>query len=221
MTDERKAVCRALAGELEGVVQQWDRHVEEYAWMRESETREGMVESLFQAFCAIEAPDLFEQFLSYAIDDAEHYDLHTVMIPAAKAMANEIDDESPGAAAYRRLLQHCIDALQALTNTPVTIPDHWAQDIEINHNCEDCQELQRFLRDPERRMHRFRVRKDRRQHLHRQIDSHGCDMTHVTERQGSPQTLVCTKTRASYERRQRQFEADTELLAELRDMAGA
>ena len=78
--------------------------------MRESETREGMVESLFQAFCAIEAPDLFEQFLSYAIDDAEHYDLHTVMIPAAKAMANETDDESPGAAAYRRLLQHCIEA---------------------------------------------------------------------------------------------------------------
>ena len=139
----------------------------------------------------------------------------------ASVGAETAPGESPGAAAYRRLLQHCIDALQALTDTPVTIPDHWAQDIEINHNCEDCQELQRFLRDPERRVHRFRVRKDRRQHLHRQIDSHGCDMTHVTERQGSPQTLVCTKTRASYERRQRQFEADTELLVELRDMAGA
>jgi hypothetical protein len=62
----------------------------------------------------------------------------------------------------------------------------------------------------------FRVRKDRRQHLHQQIDAHGCDLTHVTERKGSPQTLVHTKTRASYERRQRQFEADTALLAELR-----
>jgi hypothetical protein len=46
-------------------------------------------------------------------------------------------------------------------------------------------------------------------------------MTHVTERKGSPQTLICTKTRASYERRQQQFETDTQLLAELRDMAEA
>jgi predicted 2-oxoglutarate/Fe(II)-dependent dioxygenase YbiX len=220
MTDECKTVCRALADELEGVVQQWDRHVEEYPWMRQSETRAGIVQSLFQAFDAIEAHDLFDRFLSHAIDDAKHYDLHTVMIPAAKAMANEIEADSPGAGAYRRLLQHCIEALQALTATPVTIPEHWAQDIEINHNCEDCQELQRFLRDPEARVHRFRVRKDRRQHLHRQIDAHGCDMTHVTERKGSPQTLVCTKTRASYERRQRQFDVDTALLAELRGMAG-
>lgn len=220
MTDDRQAVCHALAGELVGVVQQWDRHVEEYPWMRQIETREGIVQFLFQAFDTIEAHDLLERFLSHAIDDAKHYDLHTVMIPAAKAMANEIDADSPGSDAYRRLLQHCIEALQALTATPVTIPEHWAQDIEINHNCEDCQELQRFLRDPEARVHRFRVRKDRRQHLHRQIDAHGCDMTHVTERKGSPQTLVCTKTRASYERRQRQFDVDTELLAELRGMAG-
>ena len=90
------------------------------------------------------------------------------------------------------------------------VPTDWAQDIEIRHNCEDCQELQRFLRDPEERVHRFRVRKERRQHLHRQIDSHGCDMIHVTERKGSPQTLVCTKTRASYERQQ-QFETYTQL----------
>jgi hypothetical protein len=41
--------------------------------------------------------------------------------------------------------------------------------------------------------------KARRQHLHRVIDSHRCDCTHVTERRGSPQTLVCTKTTASYE----------------------
>jgi hypothetical protein len=44
------------------------------------------------------------------------------------------------------------------------------------------------------------VRKDRRQHLHQQIERHGLDMTHVTERQGSPQTLVCAKTRRTYER---------------------
>ena len=58
--------------------------------------------------------------------------------------------------------------------------------------------------------------KDRRQHLHRQIGSHGCDVTHVTERIGSPQTLVCTKTRASYQRKKVEFAVNVQLLAELR-----
>ncbi len=220
LTPERKTMCQTLAGELQGVIEQWDRQVETAPWLRNSETREGIVESLFQAFSAIEAPDLLERFLNHALIDPKHYDLHTVLIPAAKTVYNEIDAQSPVAEASQRLLQHCIDDLQDLTKTPVPVPTDWAQDIEIRHNCEDCQELQRFLRDPEARVHRFRVRKDRRQHLHRQIDSHGCDITHVTERKGSPQTLVCTKTRASYERRQQQFETDTHLLAELRDMAG-
>ncbi|WP_089942825.1 2OG-Fe(II) oxygenase [Candidatus Entotheonella palauensis] len=221
MTDERRTVCRTLAGELQGVIDQWDRHVETAPWLRDHETREGIVESLFQALSAIEAPGLLESFLTHALTDPKHYDLHTVLIPAAKTLHHEIDEQSPGAASMRRLLQHCMDQLRDLTKTPVPVPADWAQDIEIRHNCEDCRELQKFLRDPEARVHRFRVRKDRRQHLHRQIDSHGCDMTHVTERKGSPQTLVCTKTRASYERRQRQFEIDTQLLEELREMAEA
>ncbi|ETW97697.1 MAG: hypothetical protein ETSY1_21640, partial [Candidatus Entotheonella factor] len=221
MTDERRSVCRTLVGELQAVMEQWDQHVETSPWLREHETREGIVESLFQALAAIEAPDLLENFLTHALTNPKHYDLHTVLIPAVKTSYYEVDEQSLGTEVMHRLLQHCIDELHDLTKTPVPVPTDWAQDIEIRHNCEDCRELQRFLRDPKAQVYRFRVRKDRREHLHRQIDSHGCDMTHVTERKGSPQTLVCTKTRASYERRQRQFEIDTQLLEELREMAEA
>jgi hypothetical protein len=206
---------------LHEVIEQWDRHVETAPWLRVRETREGVVEVLFQALAAIDALDLLERFVTHVLADLKHYDLHTVLIPAVKILHGEIDGASPGTAALQRLRQYCIDELHDLTKTPVPAPTDWAQDIEIRHDCEDCKDLQRFLRDPEERVHRFRVRKERRQHLHRQIDSHGCDMTHVTERLGSPQTLVCTKTRASYERQQQQFETDTQLLAELRDMAEA
>ena len=123
--------------------------------------------------------------------------------------------KSPGRESYRRLLKHCLEALQALTKTPVPVPTDWAQDVTLGCTCADCAELQHFLRDPQERVHRFRVRKDRRQHLHQQINAHGCDVDHVTDRKGSPQTLVCTKNRASYEKRQQQFETDTQLLAEL------
>ena len=38
------------------------------------------------------------------------------------------------------------------------------------------------------------------------IDGHRLDMTHVTERVGSPQTLVCTKDRRTFDRRMNQYQ---------------
>ena len=46
------------------------------------------------------------------------------------------------------------------------------------------------------------------QQIHRAIERADLDMTHVTERRGSPQTLVCTKTRASHERACKQYQTD-------------
>jgi hypothetical protein len=80
--------------------------------------------------------------------------------------------------------------------------------------------LRAFAHDPVEQVHRFRLRKDRRQHLHRIIESHGLDMTHETERKGSPQTLVCTKTRQSYRRRCEQYRKDISALETLAQQAG-
>jgi hypothetical protein len=41
---------------------------------------------------------------------------------------------------------------------------------------------------------------DRRRHLHQVIEKMKLDTTHVTERRGRPYTMVCTKTKKSYER---------------------
>jgi hypothetical protein len=142
-----------------------------------------------------------------------------VLIPAVQKLRHEVDAASPGRADYCRLLSHCIAALASLTATPVPVPSDWAQNVTLRCNCADCTALQQFLRDPQARQHRFRVRKERRQHLHQQIDAHGCDVDHVTDRRGSPQTLVCTKNRASYERQQQAFANNTRLLTELRDIA--
>lgn len=208
-----------MAGELQQLITSWDSHKEKNVWLRQSESREGLVEAMFQALCAIEEPALLEQFLSHALTTPKHYGLHAVLIPAVQQMHQQLNRKSPGRKSYQRLLTHCLDGLQALTKTPVPVPTDWAQNIKIKCTCDDCAELQHFLRDPQEQVHRFRVRKDRRQHLHQQINAHGCDMDHVTDRRGSPQTLVCTKNRASYERKQQQFETDTRLLAELRVIA--
>jgi hypothetical protein len=44
------------------------------------------------------------------------------------------------------------------------------------------------------------------------------DMTHITERKGSPQTLVCMKTRRTYERQCKQHKHDSASMAVLRSL---
>ena len=94
-------------------------------------------------------------------------------------------------------------------------PTDYRRPSKLSCNCDDCRELSAFLDNPNEAVHRFRVRKDRRQHLHRIIERHRCDLTHVTERRSSPQTLVCTKTTASYKAACQVYERDQQFLSRL------
>jgi hypothetical protein len=116
-----------------------------------------------------------------------------------------------------RLWVHAADFLLARSERPPAPPTDWRQPAVLSCKCEDCRALQAFALDAEAQVARFRVRQDRRQHLHRQIETHGLDMTHVTERKGSPQTLVCTKTRRTYQRQCKQHEADCRSMNALLD----
>ena len=72
-----------------------------------------------------------------------------------------------------------------------------------------------FLANPDQREGRFPLAKERRRHLHGNIDRDRCDCTHVTERRGRPYTLVCTKTTASYDAVCKILERDLENLARI------
>jgi hypothetical protein len=218
MTAQRRTACRSVADELERTIRQWDTHKDTTYWHRQRQGREGTIESMTRSLAAIGAGELLEQFLSHALADKEHYGLHAVLVPAVKTMSQWTTKDAVVLKCRHQLLQHCIEQLEKLTEKPVAEPTDWAQNITVSCKCSDCQELQKFLHDPQETTHRFRVAKARRQHLHGQIDGHRCDMTHITDRRGSPQTLVCTKNRASYERKKAQFSTDVQLLAELRGL---
>lgn len=68
---------------------------------------------------------------------------------------------------------------------------------KVSCHCGDCAQLNAFLMDPNRNVGRFAVGKQRRHHLHQQLDSARIDCVHKTERRGQPQTLVVTKTLAA------------------------
>ncbi len=133
--------------------------------------------------------------------------MHRPILPPSQA------HERGGAPAFAdpeflRLWRQAAEFLLQRSAQPPAVPTDWRQVVTLSCKCEDCRGLQTFVLDPQVLVARFRVRKDRRQHLHQQIEQHGLDLTHTTERQGSPQTLVCTKTRRTYQRQCAQHQAD-------------
>ena len=182
-------------------------------------TRTGLLENLVHSMCNLEAFHWAEEVISHALNLPKLYPLHKVLIPAARKLHSGLEEGSRKKIGYQRLLDCCLKALVSLTETPIPAPTDWAQNPPFKCRCKDCGALLAFLKDPVSSVGRFKMGKERRKHLHRQIDRFMCDVSHVTERRGKPFTLVCTKNRNSYEKRVRQFEKDTKLLAELRLLA--
>jgi predicted secreted protein len=113
---------------------------------------------------------------------------------------------------------HAAEFLLARSEVPPQPPADWRQEAEFSCRCEDCRELARFAADTMRQVHRFRIRQDRRSHVESQIRILRLDMSCVTERAGSPQTLVCTKTRRTYQRQCKQHQDDCGAMSTLLEM---
>jgi hypothetical protein len=217
LTEERRNVCRSLAADLLAALERWDRKRTE-SW-QQPESRAGVVESVLRIGASLEAGQWLDHSLDHVLSDPRHYDLHEVLIPDVKGTYQLLAQVPAARPAAERLMQHCLEALRSATAHPIEPPSTWKRNAPLGCTCEDCQALSHFLHDPAARVARMPLRKDRRQHLHQQIDLHKIDCTHVTERQGSPQTLMLTKTQATYERRLKQYHEDQQLLAELEALA--
>ncbi len=146
------------------------------------------------------------------------FDPGRVLVPALQSLHAAGGGGIAGDAQRLRLWRHCCTFLLARSEFPPPVPHNWSQPVALSCRCEDCPALQSFALDPLLREQRFRVRQDRRQHLQRQIEQHGLDMSHVTERGGSPQTLVCRKTRESYRRRCQQHAEDVAAMRALQTL---
>lgn len=192
-------------------------------WWRRQKAKpvEGsMVVDLLETLAALEAIAPRQAACESIAANPKVFDPATLIVPALQLLHERNGDAVLRDKEFLRLWGHSAGFLLTRSEQPPESPKDWRQDVKIVCPCDDCRELQAFVLDPATQTHRFRVRKDRRQHLHQQIDRHRLDMTHVTERTGSPQTLVCSKTRARYERRCRQYSEDLASMAVLRPLIG-
>ena len=134
-------------------------------------------------------------------------DVSSTIVPALEACFSR--PEKLPAPLANPLWRYAVVFYLKRSETPPPAPVDWAQDVaEANFNMPELRELVRFARDPVRQVSSFRSKKEIREQIHNFIERLGLDMTHVTERKGSPYTLVCTKTRATYERVCDQYRRD-------------
>jgi hypothetical protein len=169
--------------------------------------------SLVAAMIAVGADNPLSRLVDHALA-SDRYDLTDAHLAAIFALERQLAKRSADEA-ISRWLAACRRELEHRTAEAPQKPADYRRAAKLSCNCRDCRALSEFLADPDRREARFPLAKERRRHLHNIIDRDRCDCTHVTEHRGSPHTLVCTKTTASYDAARKIHERDLKNLSRI------
>ncbi len=214
---EQNKLCRRLTELSLAALEQMDGNTRKHDWRDAQIDRAALLAALVKASVAVEAEETLARLIDHTISTSDKYDLTDIHLKAIFSLESwlpgKLGRQEPTIA---RWLAHCRTDLEHRTAQAPAPPSDFRRASKLTCTCGDCRELSRFLDDPSESFHHFPRSKDRRQHLHRVIDSCGCDLTHVTTRKGRPFTLVCTKTTASYASACQVYERDRNHLHRLR-----
>jgi predicted 2-oxoglutarate/Fe(II)-dependent dioxygenase YbiX len=120
---------------------------------------------------------------------------------ALRAAAKPSRDGARGDAGFGDLAADCAARLSSRLARPLRASGDWSIELPAGGcTCDLCNTLRAFLNDKRRRIFEWPLAKQRRQHVHSRIDAAELPVTHLTRRQGSPYTLVLTKTDALFAR---------------------
>lgn len=215
---ERLTVCRLLTEKAVTALERIDREDVASNWRLRDVNRAEVLAALPRALIAAEQFEPLSRLVTRALADPKTYPL-SAHIAALTALGPWLKKHlKEPCEPVSRWLMACRTQLDAQTAAEPTAPVDFRREANVRCDCADCEELKAFLKNPAEQVHRFRVRQDRRQHLEHQIKGHGCDLDCVTDRTGSPQTLVCTKNSASFDARLETYREDRAHLAALRSI---
>jgi predicted 2-oxoglutarate/Fe(II)-dependent dioxygenase YbiX len=155
-----------------------------------------VVTGLWNVLIHVDADHLLELMVSHIMEAKDVFDPCTTLPYAISTIhKNHKINTDPQ---FLRLWEYSATFLLEKSEHLPEPPKDWRQDVNLNCKCLDCIELKKFALDPQARVYRFRVPQDRRSHLINIMRDRRLDMTHETDEKGRPYTLVCTKTRATY-----------------------
>ncbi len=174
-----------------------------------------LVTDLLNALRTLESGALRKTAVTNIVARPTVFDPGKVVVPALTLLHPRQAQDPADDHAFLRLWMHAGQFILERSEHPPAAPRDWQQDVKSACVCEDCHALDTFARDAKAHVGRFRMRQDRRQHLEHIIGQRDLDMTYVTNTNGSPQTLVCTKTRRKYQRQCKQYQADIHSFSKL------
>ena len=220
---DRRSLCVRLCAVIVEALNAVDgaRVEQPVGWRTPQFDRAALLSALVDAMLAVDARAPLRRLVEGALDRPDRYDLTEVHLAAIFALGSGLTGFAASNEPIARWLTACRARLEARTERPPERPKDYRRAHELPCDCVDCRALSRFLADPDRGELRMRLNKARRKHLHRTIDAHRCDLTHVTERHGRPYTLVCAKTTASHERALTTYRRDMKNIARLKEIAAA
>jgi hypothetical protein len=98
---------------------------------------------------------------------------------------------APTLVAIRR---YCVQQLEERLAVPAREKDDWSIDLPTDCPCDLCEILGEFLADRTQQQLEWPIAKQKRMHIHQQLDWYELPVRHTTQRSGSPYTLVLIKT---------------------------
>lgn len=154
------------------------------------------------------------QFINALTDHPETFPLEGLVLPGLEHLAKSAEDVG---VLTTHLWKQCASALLRRGVAPPAEPSDWVQTATIPgvEWSSHLRELEAFARDPQATVHRFKAPLEVRHQVERAIEDARLDMTCETERKGSPRTLVCTKTRATYEKARRGYQSQLQFVKRL------
>lgn len=212
-------LCVVLAKAVVAALKRIDREPTMHDWRLQEVDRAKVLSSLVRSLVLTNQGDLLSGVLKQVQATPKRYPLTTVQMAALASLRPWLIKhlKQPNAA-LTLWLESCRKQLETLTAKEPAAPRNARRVAKIECKCGDCAELKRFLEDPRESVHRFSVRQDRRQHLAVIIRNAQCDLDLVTDKRGSPQTLVCTKNQASFQKRLKSYHREETHLAMVQSM---
>jgi hypothetical protein len=213
---DRLSLCQALAQAAVEELVALDANTPAHDWELRTLDRANLLSSLVKSLAVVGADEPLTTLLDHVLATRDIYDLVDTHVAAICALESWLRS---AAALPNDAISHwlsvCRTEVAARVEKAPVKPADYRRPAKLSCDCRDCRELSAFLADPTAAVHRFRVSENRRGHLQQISRRHGCDLTHVTERQGRPYTLVCTKTTASYDEACRVYKRDQQSLFRL------
>jgi len=188
---EREQFCAKAARQIIQGLERWDPASSKRDWNARKVNLSALLFSLAQTLVVLDEPQLFDRLTKYILDRPKEFDLTTVQVPTLLELQKWLKKNLKRAfPPLQHWLKAVMQELESRASNPPQAPADWKRESATGCSCADCKQLSKFLADPQCESVRLPMAERRRRHLHNIIDGRKLDTNHVTERRGSPYTLM-------------------------------